>query len=245
MKKSLKALFLCALTSLVMFAVVYASPIVAKAATQQLSIVDEDNNPISGSVIVTYSDDTVQLVSDPSYSYAMVYMDGDSVWAFFSLAIEGNEPSVTGSVAYTIVFNGQTYVGSDSLNTEFFTNQYITHTYLCKTVMLYDGGATGYGKEINDLKNHIGNISNDSTLTGENRVIEFSEGDALPRDVIAALANSKDVTLKFTFVYKGFEFCTTITSEDAKRLNNPSVIWWGPCYLADNFPTVWTGKIVK
>ena len=89
------------------------------------------------------------------------------------------------------------------------------------------------------------NISNDATLTGENRVIEFNEGTALPGNIIGAMANSQNVTLKFTFVYNGFEFCTTITSEDAKRLNNPAIKWWGPCYLAENFPTVWTGKTVK
>ena len=247
MKKSLKALFLCALTSLVMFAVVYASPIVAKAATHQLtSIVDENNNALTGcSVTITYSDDTVTLVSGSDYNYAMVYNVGNSVYAFIVLAIEGNEPSVTGSAAYTLVYKGQTYVGSTSLTNEFFANESITHTYLCSEVLLFDGGATGYGAQINDLKNHIGNISKDATLTGENRVVEFNVGTALPKSVISTLANSENVTLKFTFVYEGYEFCTTITSEAAKKVYNPKVEWAGPCYLADNFPTVWTGKTVK
>lgn len=247
MKKSLKALFLCVLTSLVMFAVVYASPIVAKAATHQLtSIVDENNNALTGcSVTITYSDDTVTLVSGTDYNYAMVYNVGNSVHAFIVFTIDGNEPSVTGSAAYTLVYKGQTYVGSTSLTNEFYDNGAITHTYLCREVVLFDGGATGYGKDLYDLKNSIGNISGSTTLTGENRVIEFNVGDALPGDVIAAMANSKDVTLKFTFVYEGYEFCTTITSEAAKKVYNPKVEWAGPCYLADNFPTVWTGKTVK
>ena len=112
------------------------------------------------------------------------------------------------------------------------------------SLSLYSNEAEGYYKSINDLKDMIRIISNDPTLTGENRVIEFAEGDALPKDVIAALANSTGVTLKFTFVYKGFEFCSTITSEDAKRIYDPAIEWYGPCFLAENVPTVWTGKTV-
>ena len=56
MKKSLKALILCGLASLVMFAVIYASPITAQAATySNFDIIDVDGNLLSGcSLTVTY-----------------------------------------------------------------------------------------------------------------------------------------------------------------------------------------------
>ena len=245
MKKSLKALILCGLASLVMFAVIYVSPITAQAATYStFDIIDIDGNLLSGcSLTVTYSDDSVTVVSNPAYNSAQVFVDDNRVLAFIVFSVEDDHPSMTASASYTFVFNGQTYVGSTSLEYEYDDgNNYGCFT---KYVVLSDGDATGYGKEIQELENKIGNISGDSTLTGENRVIEFNEGTALPGNIMAAMANSNGVTLKFTFWYEGFEFTTTITSEDAKRVFNPKVDWCGPCYLAENFPTVWTGKTVK
>ena len=247
MKKSLKALILCGLASLVMFAVVYESPITAQAATQtqQATIVLENSNPAVniGTGTITYDD-------------AEVLFNGfaDVVGGYWlnttepALLVEVDAHPINNSNVTSIPFdydftlNGSRYTGRVYLSVDNINNP--TYYYFLGS-LISDTGATGYGKVINDLENKIGNISNDATLTGENRVIEFNEGTALPGNIIGAMANSQNVTLKFTFVYDGYEFCTTITSEDAKRLNNAKIEWWGPCYLAENFPTVWTGKTVK
>lgn len=247
MKKSLKALILCALASVVMFAVVYASPIKALAATSNISVESaaKDGNglmPIPGSVVtgsarMTYPDGV--SVNDSNSGVALVVDDGSIIGLLFFAEFDQDVSNDVVEVAYSVSYLGITYSGTVTLVTDSATEKsayvVVGHVNL---------GATGYGKEINDLKGLIGNISNSTTLTGKDRVIEFNVGDSLPGDVIAAMANSKDVTLKFTFVYKGYVFCSTITSEDAKRLNDPSISWWGPCYLAKNFPTVWTGKTV-
>ena len=237
MKKSLKALILCGLASLVMFAVVYASPIIAQAATVSFDVYEEGTTNVIGRATVTY-DET--LLSPSGYTGEVGYLCATDVVAIQIIFNVTSNPSSIDSLnaSYDFVFAGTHYSGTAVLTNSGTHPTEFNYTAGATAVT----GTTGYGKEINDLKGQIGNISNDSTLTGENRVIEFKVGDALPKDVIAALANSTGVTLKFTFVYEGYEFCTTITSEAAKSVYDPEVDWAGPCYLADNFPTVWTGK---
>ena len=245
MKKSLKALILCGLASLVMFAVIYASPITAQAATQtqQATIVLENSNPAVniGTGTITYDDAEVLF-----NGFAVVI---GGYWFYTTepaLQVEVDAHPINNSNVTSIPFdydftlNGSRYTGRVYLSVDDINSP--TYYYFLGA-LISDGDATGYGKEIQDLENKIGNISNDSTLTGENRVIEFNEGTALPGNIMAAMANSTGVTLKFTFWYEGFEFTTTITGEDAKKVYDPKVEWCGPCYLAENFPTVWTGKI--
>ena len=248
MKKSLKALFLCALTSLVMFAVVYASPIVAKAATSNMSVepvaLDGDGLvPIPGTVVtgsarISYPDG-VSITGANSTGVALVIENGSTVYLLFYAEFDQDISNDVIEATYSISYLGTTYAGTVTLNAD-------SDTEASAYVMAGHVGsvATGYYKQINDLKDMIDLVSKDSSLTGEKRVIEFNIGTALPKDVIATLANSTGVTVKFTFVYKGFEFCTTITSEDAKRIYNPDIEWYGPCFLAENCPTVWTGKTV-
>lgn len=238
MKKSFKALIFCVLTAFVMFAAVYASPIVAKAATQTNSetLLDESTLVPCGSVTVIYDDSEINFIGytmDPIVGY---WMDSSDVAMMVVVdATPVNNVEVI-KANYYFNFAGSTYSGTVDLVYDGYANYFMLG-------VVGNGSNTGYDEAINDLKDLIGNISNDPSLTGEDRVIEFAEGDSLPGDVIAAMANSKNVTLKFTFVYKGYEFCTTITSEAAKTVYNPEVDWAGPCYLADNFPTVWTGKV--
>lgn len=241
MKKGLKALILGGLASLVLFAVIYASPIVAQAATETIPIYFEYTEDVIGAATVYYDESEMEWcgggsgiggywLDDPSDPVVLVeyYAYGESVSSIYA--------------SFSLTLAGVTYSGNVELTpTEGYEVPcYSGYCHLAKE----DSSATGYYKQINDLKDLISRISNDPTLTGDARVIEFNVGTALPKDVIKALANSTGVTLKFTFVYEGFEFCVTITSEDAKRIYDPEIDWYGPCFLAQNCPTVWTGKTV-
>lgn len=250
MKKSLKALILCGLASLVMFAVIYASPITAQAATHSITLpsyVYVDNGtgfvpgtePVSGTVTINYSDGLTT-----NYEESRVDFWASDYCFFAVLSFDQDVSSETISITYSITLNGQTYSGNGYMGCpDPSNNQWVEFSLMIYGDNSELGDLDVYGEAIYDLENKIGNISNDATLTGENRVIEFNEGTALPGNIMAAMANSNGVTLKFTFWYEGFEFTTTITSEDAKRVFNPKVDWCGPCYLAENFPTVWTGKM--
>ena len=248
MKKSIKGLVLGLLATLAAFALVYAKPMVAQAGsysdsgTEEIELYDLEDNYL-GDVDVDYS-----LYFSWTGNVSDVY--GCDWWGYLYnngclhiccwVEFDDDELNASGSCSYNISCEGNTYTGISSLV------NWDGDDYIWFEVDLYpfDDSATGYYKSINDLKGMISNITKDSTLTGENRVIEFAEGTALPKDVIAAMATSNNVTLKYTFVYDGFEFCTTITSDAAKEVFNSEIGWYGPCFLAENFPTVWTGKTV-
>ena len=239
MKKSLKALILGGLASLVMFAVIYASPIVAQAATDSVTIIQDYTGDPIGNATVYY--DALESEPDSGYGLAGYWLDDPSDPVVVIYYYSENEPSSI-YASFNFTLDGVTYSGSVELTPE-EGGEVPCYSGMCHLAK-GDSSATGYYKQINDLKDQISLISNDPTLTGDARVIEFNIGTALPKDVIKALANSTGVTLKFTFVYEGFEFCVTITSEDAKRIYNPDIDWYGPCFLAQNCPTVWTGKTV-
>ena len=251
MKKSIKVLVLGMLASLVMFAVVYAKPMVAQAGSHSFSGTEEvdryENYEYWDEDEGEYVTDWRRLDSyDGHYSLYFSWTGHDSE----DDGIDRSNPvddqicvQDRCTCSYNITCNGVNYIGMISLinddeETWNYGRLWITNCILTPS----SDTAEGYYKSINDLKGMISNITNDSNLTGDNRVIEFSEGTALPKDVIAAMATSSNVTLKFTFVYDGFEFCTTITSDAAKEVFNSEIGWYGPCFLAENFPTVWTGK---
>lgn len=252
MKKSLNALILCGLASLMILTAVFASPVSVKAVpSTETTAATVEPLALDGNGLVPIQGTSVTGTVDITYPYgaglidsgsgAALFVDPDgSIGILLASLFTNNVLNEVITFDYSISYLGSTYTGSVSITA------YDEHDNLEIIYVVYGNiGASGYGQAINDLKNLIGNISKDSTLTGENRVVEFNEGTALPKSVISSLANSENVTLKFTFVYEGYEFCTTITSEDAKRVYDSKVEWAGPCYLANNFPTVWTGKTVK
>ena len=244
MKKSLKALILCGLASLAVFAIVFVSPVVTKAAnlsTHSDVIYDEITCSPCGTVTYSWDSNVIDVMGfDPAF--CGYWMDTEDVAALFIVSGTplGSNPGNI-QATYDFSFAGGHYSGTATLIYQSVNGGYDLYVFLA--VVGSKGGAGAYFEQINDLKDMINIISGDSTLTGDDRVIEFSVGDSLPVEVIEALAKSNGVTLKFTFTYQGFEFCSTITSEAAKNGYNPAIGWYGPCYLAQNFPTVWTGKI--
>ena len=108
------------------------------------------------------------------------------------------------------------------------------------------GSEAGYYKDIEDTINLIGSASNlmrSNADPNARYIIEFESGDSLPGSIIAALSKSEKITLIYTFTYEGYVFQATITSERAKEVFNPSIPWWGPCMIANNFPTVMIGPV--
>ena len=274
MKKSIKGLVLGLLATLAAFALVYAKPMVAQAGSysetrteevdvyEYVELFDENGENYGGNEWVRRDEASVSMYfswtgHDSEEDGLLDYDFGSPMWVeldfvngklylYCDLQFIETDFEATGTFSYNVIYNGINYLGTASLICDDIDDCDYENGYLWIELILTSDSneAEGYYKSINDLKDMIRIISNDSSLTGENRVIEFAEGDALPKDVIAALANSTGVTLKFTFVYKGFEFCSTITSEDAKRIYDPAIEWYGPCFLAENVPTVWTGKTV-
>ncbi len=77
----------------------------------------------------------------------------------------------------------------------------------------------------------------DGTVVAD-RVIHYDTGNALSGEIIKTMASVQGVTLEYTFEYKGIIFKSIITPEKAAAVAGENVPWCGPCYLANNFPTV-------
>jgi hypothetical protein len=96
--------------------------------------------------------------------------------------------------------------------------------------------------EINDIKlasnglNPDGSVSADKTITIEGK-------GALNSNVMRTLANSDGVTVNYIYEFAGYKFMSTITSAGAASVFTEDIPWYGPCFLANNFPTAMIGVV--
>lgn len=96
--------------------------------------------------------------------------------------------------------------------------------------------------EINDIKlasnglNPDGTVSTDKTITIEGK-------GALNSNVMRTLANADGVTVNYIYEFAGYKFMSTITSAGAASVFTEDIPWYGPCFLANNFPTAMIGVV--
>ena len=109
-----------------------------------------------------------------------------------------------------------------------------------------DPAVKEFYENINNTVNEIENaISDINTVIDENgkeviepKVIEYKCNTAISARIIKAMTEAKNVTLLYTFEYDGIIFRAVITPEQAAQIFNENTKWYGPCYIAENFPTV-------
>lgn len=100
-----------------------------------------------------------------------------------------------------------------------------------------------YMKSTERFANEIADASALAASTKKNVKMEYSTGSALPMNIMRAMTESKNVTLEYTFEFLGYKFKTTITPEAAQKAFKEDIPWYGPYYLASNFPTVVVGPV--
>ncbi len=95
---------------------------------------------------------------------------------------------------------------------------------------------------VNEIENAIANVSTVINENGEEViepvVVEYKSNTAISARIIKAMTEAKNVTLLYTFEYDGIIFRAVITPEQAALIFNEKTKWYGPCYIAENFPTV-------
>lgn len=67
------------------------------------------------------------------------------------------------------------------------------------------------------------------------------EGGALNGIIMNSMTKAPGVTLFFDYNYAGYRFRSAITPELAAQYFSTDIPWYGPCYIAERFPTVMTG----
>ena len=97
-----------------------------------------------------------------------------------------------------------------------------------------EAAARAFAQAITETVNEIEHAT-------EGQVITCKGSGALSYRILAALAKTKGVTFIYSFEYKGIIFQSTITSELAAQAFSPEIEWYGPCFLAEHFPTIITG----
>jgi F0F1-type ATP synthase epsilon subunit len=69
--------------------------------------------------------------------------------------------------------------------------------------------------------------------TGGKQTVYWSEGDSLPFNIMKILQDHPQITLVFSYSYKGVNYRVTIPGSAAKAY--PNIPWYGPLYLYGNY----------
>lgn len=96
--------------------------------------------------------------------------------------------------------------------------------------------------EINDIKLASNGLNPDGTVSA-NKTITIEGKGALNLNVMRTLANSDGVTVNYIYEFAGYKFMSTITSAGAASVFTEDIPWYGPCFLANNFPTAMIGVV--
>lgn len=96
--------------------------------------------------------------------------------------------------------------------------------------------------EINDIKLASNGLNPDGTVSADKTITIEGKG-ALNSNVIRTLANADGVTVNYIYEFAGYKFMSTITSAGAASVFTEDIPWYGPCFLANNFPTAMIGVV--
>ncbi len=101
----------------------------------------------------------------------------------------------------------------------------------------------GIDNTVNEIGLAMQGLNGDGSVN-TNGIVEYKSNTAISPKIIKALMNAKNVTLIYTFEYQGIIFRSVITPEAAAAMYSETIEWYGPCYIAQNCPTVPVGLVV-
>ncbi len=217
---------------------------------------DSTGNAI-GSINYSYSGTDVATY-DP-FAYILWY-DADNCLFTFYIDFVSDATGASGTADYNFDYNGTTYSGTLPLNYYIGSgDDYVYYTIQGETFLagswddLFASWLVAYfaeespmsqeiASEINDIKLASNGLNPDGTVSADKTITIEGKG-ALNSNVMRTLANSDGVTVNYTYEYQGYRFMSTITSEGAAKIFSEDIAWYGPCFLANNFPTAMIGVV--
>lgn len=207
----------------------------------------------SGSVNYSYSGEGNATLSSPLAE--ICWKDSSTIYFMLDLGFDSVVSSSSGTSNYSFSYMGNNYSGSFSLS-PYAPNAESGTTHLTGSTTLSAVSSSGdkspaevFNESIQRECDEIEFIAKNGTKPDgsvvANNVINYDAGNALSGNIVKTMASVQNVTLVYTFEYQGIIFQTTITPEAAAAAvqTGSDVPWWGPCYLANNFPTVPVGVI--
>lgn len=103
-----------------------------------------------------------------------------------------------------------------------------------------------FNEEINDTCDDIvkatQGINRDGSVNEDKLVIYDAKGALNGRIVKAAMENPT-ANVFVDYVYEGIRFRSAITPDAVARAYSEDIPWYGPCFLASNFPTMILGTV--
>ncbi len=100
----------------------------------------------------------------------------------------------------------------------------------------------GIDNTVNEIGLAIQGLNADGSVN-ENRTVEYKTNSSVSSKIITAMIKAENVTLIYTFEYKGIIFSAFITPETAAAMYSQDINWYGPCYIAQYCPTVPIGFV--
>lgn len=100
----------------------------------------------------------------------------------------------------------------------------------------------GIDNTVNEIGLAIQGLNADGSVN-ENRTVEYKTNSSVSSKIITAMIKAENVTLIYTFEYKGIIFSAFITPENAAAMYSQDINWYGPCYIAQYCPTVPIGFV--
>ncbi len=256
MRKGIKSILLTGITAFSVFIVFLFSSIDAKAKSNtsgsinSINVDDRNSNGGNGSTgaasgTIKYSFNSPSSVTS---KFAEVYWSSaDDVIFFIELTLGDPAAGINGSANYSFTYRSQTYSGTFALSVSSFNQNVLTG----KVSLSQGSGSSSdsltpeqsYMRSTERFASEIADASALAASTKKNVKMEYSTGSALPMNIMRAMTESKNVTLEYTFEFLGYKFKTTITPEAAQKAFKEDIPWYGPYYLASNFPTVVVGPV--
>lgn len=173
-------------------------------------------------------------------------LDGTSVFAIYIICPNlGDNYDVTAS--YDFTYLGNSYSGNAALSAIDYACAHYTFELLppakedtAKTAE--DQMYAEINEDINEIGLAVKGVSADGSVN-EEKVVELEQPGALNGRVLQAMTTAEGVTCYDTFTYMGIIFRSTITPEAARTAYSSDITWYGPCYMAEHFPTVIVGVV--
>ena len=167
----------------------------------------------------------------------------------------------SGSADYDFTYNGNSFSGNlpldykvyygDNGNIIFYSLEGTTYIYgsiddfinaLLNEYEEESPMSQEIASEINDIKLASNGLNPDGTVSADKTITIEGKG-ALNSNVMRTLANSDGVTVNYIYEFAGYKFMSTITSAVAASVFTEDIPWYGPCFLANNFPTAMIGVV--
>ena len=220
---------------------------------------DNSTGDITGTVSWSYSGTTVEH----DFPSADIYWyDANNCCFIVYIDFYADATGASGTADYDISYNGSSYSGTLPLNYIIYYNEDGTPDFYTLEGSVFISGSIEdfidalfneyfeeespmsqeIASEINDIKLASNGLNPDGTVSADKTITIEGKG-ALNSNVMRTLANSDGVTVNYIYEFAGYKFMSTITSAGAASIFTEDIPWYGPCFLANNFPTAMIGVV--